>query len=73
MLKKLENGCCITAVMPPGSRRVTVTYSGNRCDVEDAFRMLCYELISTGAMSESSLLSSVLTVAHTMLQVNKHS
>ena len=72
MLKKLENGCCITAVMPPGSRRVTVTYSGKRRDVEETFLMLCYELVSSGALTSSTLLSSAMTVAHTMLEVNKH-
>jgi len=73
MVKKNENGCCITAVMLPGSRRVTTTYSGKRGDIEDAFLMMCYELVSSGALSASQLMSSAMTVAHTMLQVNSNS
>lgn len=58
MDKKLENGCCITAVMSPKSG-VTVTTSGKRHDLKDTFANLCLDMLSTGKLSYDDMRSAL--------------
>lgn len=50
MDKKLENGCCITAVMRPKSG-IVVTSCGNHSDLRDTFENLCFEFIKSDRLS----------------------
>lgn len=70
MEKKLENGCCISAVMTP-KRGVTVTYSGSRHDVCATFGVLCYEFLKFGVLSYDDMrcaLISALIMETTLLR-----
>lgn len=58
MDKKLENGCCISAVMSPKSG-VTVTTSGKRRDLKDTFANLCLDMLSTGKLSYDDMRSAL--------------
>lgn len=58
MDKKLENGCCISAVMTPKSG-VTVTTSGKRRDLKDTFANLCLDMLSTGKLSYDDMRSAL--------------
>ena len=58
MDKKLENGCCITAVMSPKSG-VTVTTSGKRHDLKDTFANLCLDMLSNGKLSYDDMRSAL--------------
>lgn len=58
MDKKLENGCCITAVMSPKSG-VTVTTSGKRSDLKDTFANLCLDMLSSGKLSYDDMRSAL--------------
>lgn len=58
MDKKLENGCCISAVMTPKSG-VTVTSSGKRRDLKDTFANLCLDMLSTGKLSYDDMRSAL--------------
>lgn len=58
MEKKLENGCCITAVMTP-KRGITVTTSGKRDDLRDTFASLCFELMATKRLTYTDLSSAL--------------
>lgn len=58
MDKKLENGCCISAVMSPKSG-VTVTTSGKRRDLKDTFANLCLDMLTTGKLSYDDMRSAL--------------
>lgn len=58
MENKLENGCCISAVMTPKSG-VTVTTSGKRRDLRDTFANLCLEMLTTGKLSYEDMHSAL--------------
>lgn len=58
MDKKLENGCCITAVMSP-KRGVTVTACGPRDDLQRTFGILCYEFLKHGWLSYEDMRCSL--------------
>ena len=55
---KLENGCCITAVMTPKSG-VTVSTSGSRCDLRDTFANLCLDMLTTGKLTYQDMHSAL--------------
>ena len=70
MEKKLENGCCITAVMTPKCG-VTVTSSGSHHDVCATFGILCYEFLKTGVLSYDDMrcaLTSAVIMETTLLR-----
>ena len=50
MVKKFENGCCITAVMRPKSG-VVFTCSGSHDDLCSTFGIMCYEFMKAGKLS----------------------
>lgn len=58
MDKKLENGCCISAVMTP-KNGVTVTTSGKRHDLRDTFANLCLDMLTTGKLSYEDMRSAL--------------
>lgn len=58
MVHKIENGACISAVMTPKSG-VSVTTSGNRCDLRDTFANLCLDMLTTGKLSYQDMHSAL--------------
>lgn len=58
MEKKLENGACLTAVLRPKSG-ISVAFSGDRSDIQTAFRCLCMELMSWNILTYSDLNSAL--------------
>lgn len=58
MEKKLEDGCCISAVMSPKSG-VTVTTSGKRRDLKDTFANLCLDMLTSGKLTYDDMRSAL--------------
>ena len=57
-MEKIENGACLTSVLRPQSG-VSVAFSGNRNDIQTAFRSLCLELMTWNVCSYTELNSAL--------------